>query len=174
VFTFPAVRSPEVIQPLSRFAAVAASALLAGSVPGAMPPAHVQASAPVEHEKCTSVSKSEGDQYSAGQLAKLAKDTGFSGQGLINAVAVALAESSGFTHALLVNENCTRDRGLWQINDYWHPEVSEQQAFDPVRNAKAAFDISSQGTEWDQWSTWESGAYKDFLSDAEQAVNNPA
>jgi hypothetical protein len=69
VFTFPAVRSPEVIQALSRLVAVAASALLAGSVP----PAHVQASAPVEHEKCASVSKSDGDQYSAAQLAKLAK-----------------------------------------------------------------------------------------------------
>jgi hypothetical protein len=163
-----------VIQALSRFAAVAASALLAGSVPGAVPPAHVQASAPVEPEKCKSVSRSEGDQYSAGQLAKLAKDAGFTGQGLINAVAVAMAESSGFTHALLVNENCTRDRGLWQINDYWHPEVSEQQAFDPVQNAKAAYEISSQGAAWDQWSTWESGAYKDYLPDAEQAVNNPA
>lgn len=158
------------IQALSRLVAVAASALLAGSVP----PAHVPDSAPVAHEKCASVSKSEGDQYSAGQLAKLAKDAGFTGQGLINAVAVALAESSGFTRALLVNENCTRDRGLWQINDYWHPEVGEQQAFDPVQNAKAAYEISSQGAAWDQWSTWENGAYKDYLSVAEQAVNNPA
>jgi hypothetical protein len=163
-----------VIQPLSRLAAVAASALLAGMVPGALPPASVQASAPVEHKTCRSVSKSDGDQLSAAQLAKLARDAGFTGDGLVNAVAVALAESSGFTKALLVNENCTRDRGLWQINDYWHPEVSEQQAFDPVQNAKAAYEISSQGTDWDQWSTWESGAYKDYLPDAEQAVNHPA
>ncbi|GAA3433866.1 hypothetical protein [Kutzneria kofuensis] len=162
------------IQALSRLAALAASALLAGMVPGAVPPASVQATAPVENKTCKPVSKSEGEQYSAGQLAKLAKDTGFTGDGLVNAVAVALAESSGFTKALLVNENCTRDRGLWQINDYWHPEVSEQQAFDPAQNAKAAFDISDQGTRWDQWSTWESGAYKDYLPDAEQAVRNPA
>lgn len=163
------------IQALSRLAAVAATSLLAGLVPGAVPPpASVQASAPVEHKKCQSVSKSEGEQYSAAQLATLAKNAGFSGDGLVDAVAVALAESSGFTKALLVNENCTRDRGLWQINDYWHPEVSEQQAFDPVQNAKAAYDISSQGTAWDQWSTWESGAYKDYLPDAEQAVRNPA
>lgn len=162
------------IQALSRLAAVAAASLLAGMVPGAVPPASVQASALVEHKACTSVSKSEGDQLSAAQLATLAKDTGFTGDGLVNAVAVALAESSGYTKALLVNENCTRDRGLWQINDYWHPEVSEQQAFDPVQNAKAAYDISSQGTDWDQWSTWENGAYKDYLPDAEQAVNHPA
>jgi hypothetical protein len=163
-----------VIQPLSRLAAVAASALLAGMVPGALPSASVQASAPVEHKTCRSVSRSDGDRLSAAQLAKLARDAGFTGDGLVNAVAVALAESSGFTKALLVNENCTRDRGLWQINDYWHPEVSEQQAFDPVQNAKAAYEISSQGTDWDQWSTWESGAYKDYLPDAEQAVNHPA
>ena len=162
------------IQALSRLVAIAAASVLAGMMPGAVPPASVQASAPVEHKTCESVSRSEGDQLSAAQLAKLAKETGFTGDGLVNAVAVALAESSGFTKALLVNENCTRDRGLWQINDYWHPEVSEQQAFDPAQNAKAAYDISDQGTDWDQWSTWESGAYKDYLPDAEQAVKNPA
>jgi hypothetical protein len=163
-----------VIQALSRLVAIAAASVLAGMMPGAVPPASVQASAPVEHKTCESVSRSEGDQLSAAQLAKLAKETGFTGDGLVNAVAVALAESSGFTKALLVNENCTRDRGLWQINDYWHPDVSEQQAFDPAQNAKAAYDISDQGTDWDQWSTWESGAYKDYLPDAEQAVKNPA
>ncbi|MFI9384406.1 hypothetical protein [Kutzneria sp. NPDC052558] len=162
------------VEALSRLVAIAAASVLAGMVPGAAAPsASVQASAPVEHKTCQSVSRTEGDQLSAKQLAKLAKDTGFTGDGLVNAVAVALAESSGFTKALLVNENCTRDRGLWQINDYWHPEVSEQQAFDPVENAKAAYEISSEGTAWDQWSTWENGAYKSFLADAEQAVNNP-
>lgn len=162
------------IQALSRLVAIAAASVLAGMMPGTVPPASVQASALVEHKTCESVSRSEGDQLSAAQLAKLAKETGFTGDGLVNAVAVALAESSGFTKALLVNENCTRDRGLWQINDYWHPDVSEQQAFDPAQNAKAAYDISDQGTDWDQWSTWESGAYKDYLPDAEQAVKNPA
>lgn len=163
------------METVSRLAAIAAAAVLAGMVPGAAaPPASVQASAPVGYKTCQSVSRSEGDQLSAAQLAKLAKDTGFTGDGLVNAVAVALAESNGYTKALLVNENCTRDRGLWQINDYWHPEISEQQALDPVQNAKAAYDISDQGTDWDQWSTWENGAYKDYLPDAEQAVNHPA
>jgi hypothetical protein len=161
---FPVIRS------LSRSAAVAAASLLAGVVPGTVP---ASAQSPVEHRTCRSESRTDGDRLTAGQLVKLARGAGFSGDGLVTAVAVALAESSGYTKALLVNVNCTRDRGLWQINDYWHPEVTEQQAFDPVRNAKAAYDISGRGTDWDQWSTYESGAYKDYLPDAEQAVSNP-
>jgi hypothetical protein len=42
-----------------------------------------------------------------------------------------------------------------------------------VQNAKAAFEISDQGTSWHQWSTYENGLYKDYLPDAEQAVRNP-
>lgn len=156
---------------VSRFVAVAAAAVLAGLVPGAMPAA-VQAVA--DEKTCQLRTESDGDQLSASQLARLAKDTGFTGDGLVDAVAVALAESKGYTRAVLVNKDCTRDRGLWQINDYWHPDVSEQQAFDPVQNAKAAFEISDQGASWHQWSTYENGRYKDYLPDAEQAVRNPA
>ena len=159
------------IQSLSRMAAVGAASLLAGIVPGtAVVPPSVQKTAPVEHQQCQSRSISDGDQLSADQLAKLAKDTGFTGDGLVTAVAVALAESSGWTKAVLVNTNCTKDRGLWQINDYWHPEVSQAQAFDPVSNAKAAFDISDSGSDWSQWSTYLSGDYKNYLDQAKQAV----
>ena len=43
----------------------------------------------------------------------------------VTAVAVCLAESSGNCNAKYVNTGGSIDRGLWQINDKWHPEVSD-------------------------------------------------
>jgi hypothetical protein len=34
--------------------------------------------------------------------------------------------------AVNINKDGSRDRGLFQINDKWHPEVTDEQAFDPV------------------------------------------
>jgi hypothetical protein len=34
--------------------------------------------------------------------------------------------------AVNINKDGSRDRGLFQINDKWHPQVSDEQAFDPV------------------------------------------
>ncbi len=34
--------------------------------------------------------------------------------------------------AVNTNADSSRDRGLFQINDKWHPEVSDKMAFDPV------------------------------------------
>lgn len=72
-------------------------------------------------------------------------DAGFRGDGLVTAVAVALAESSCNPSATNVQNNTppSRDRGLWQINDYWHPEVDDACAYDAQCNANAAFEISA-------------------------------
>lgn len=98
--------------------------------------------------------------YSPAQVAVIAKGAGFTGDGLVRAVAVALAESGGNPQA--VNQNTDRqrsiDRGLWQINSYWHPEVSVAEAFNPAANAKHAYRISSGGTNWSQWATHKNGA----------------
>jgi hypothetical protein len=34
--------------------------------------------------------------------------------------------------AVNINKDGSRDRGLFQINSKWHPEVTDEQAFDPV------------------------------------------
>jgi hypothetical protein len=47
------------------------------------------------------------------------------------ALAVAEAESSFNPSATHINEDGSIDRGLFQINSKYHPEVSEAQAFDP-------------------------------------------
>src|SRR5690242_11175877 len=81
---------------------------------------------------CTQQSFLEGTLYSAVQIAQLARSAGFSGNDWTISVAVALAESGGWSHARLINTDCSVDRGLWQINSYWHGEVSDSCAFDPT------------------------------------------
>jgi len=49
------------------------------------------------------------------------------------AVRVAKCENSKLDpKAVNINKDGSRDRGLFQINDKWHPEVSDEQAFDPI------------------------------------------
>ena len=115
-----------------------------------------------------------GDHLSDDDLAAVARNAGFpdGDDNLATAIAVALAESNGWTQAVLTNSDayCSRDRGLWQINDHWHPEVTDAQAFDPNQNAAAAYRISSGGTNWTQWSTYKNGSYKAFLDRARAAA----
>lgn len=99
-------------------------------------------------------------RYSPRQVAQIAAGGGFRGKALTRAVAVALAESGGNSQAVNVNSDATRsrDRGLWQINSRWHPEVSDAQAFNPTDAARAAFRISSGGRDWSPWAAWPTAA----------------
>lgn len=93
---------------------------------------------------------------------------GFRGTGLINAMAVAIAEA-GYTGQDNSTGNSPAgsvDRGLFQINSYWHSEVSNACAADPLCNAEAAFRISSGGTNWSSWSTWQKGIAQQYVSQA--------
>lgn len=112
-------------------------------------------------------------KLSPAQIAVVAAGAGFTGTGLRNAVAVALAESGGRTDAVNVNHDSTRsrDRGLWQINSRWHPEVSDAAAFNPESCAKAAYRISSGGKSWSAWSTWKNGAAQAQMGRATMAVS---
>ena len=112
--------------------------------------------------------------YTPVQLAQLAYNAGFRGEGLINAVAVAMAESSGNSAAYLQDAPGSVDRGLWQINSYWHPSVTNAMAYNPAQNAAAAYQISNGGTNWNPWSTWQNGAAKANLPTATAAVTSLA
>lgn len=48
------------------------------------------------------------------------------------AVKVAKCESNLNPMAVNENINSSKDRGLFQWNDKWHPEITDQCAFDPV------------------------------------------
>lgn len=47
------------------------------------------------------------------------------------AVAVAKCESALETNAVNVNKTGSKDRGLYQWNDKYHPEITDKMAFDP-------------------------------------------
>jgi len=131
-------------------------------------PAAPQAARP--QATCTQQSFLEGTHDSAVQVAQLARDAGFSGNDWVVSVAVAEAESAGWTHARLINTDCSVDRGLWQINSYWHGEVGDGCAFDPTCNAQATHTIWANGG-WTQWTTYINGAYQAHMAEAQAAVN---
>lgn len=49
------------------------------------------------------------------------------------------------------------DRGLYQINSYWWPAISDATADDPVQAARVTYYISSGGTSFGAWHTYTSG-----------------
>lgn len=44
-----------------------------------------------------------------------------------------------------------RSRGLWQINQCGHPEITDEQAFDPVWSTNWAIDVFQKGNETKEW-----------------------
>jgi len=115
------------------------------------------------------------------QIAGAAKAAGFSGSNLAKAVAIALAESSGNpnAHNAVPPDN---SYGLWQINMLGSMGParrkqfglsSNEQLFDPVTNAKAAYAIASGGKNFRLWSSYTSGAYLRYMSRANKAAGNP-
>ena len=104
-------------------------------------------------------------QMTADAVRVLAAQVGFTGTGLDMAVAIAGAESGFNSDAVNVAGNTppSRDRGLWQINSFWHSEITDACAFDPTCAAHAALVISKNGTDWSPWTTFGNGAYKKFL-----------
>lgn len=88
---------------------------------------------------------------------------------IVIAVAVALAESSCNPSAQGQNPGSV-DRGLWQINSYYHSEVSDACAYQVQCNADAAWNISGHGTNWSPWSTYNSGAWENYLDTARAAI----
>lgn len=87
----------------------------------------------------------------------------------VTAVAVVLGESGGDPNARNV-ENGNVDRGLWQISSKWHPEVTDEAAFDVNASTAAAFRISSSGTDFNPWHATRSANFAGHLATAEQAV----
>ena len=132
--------------------AVTASTALAGGIVFAAP-----AQAAGDIDLCVSVGRTAG----------------FTGENLVVAVAVAMAESRCDPAARGVNPGHSIDRGLWQINDYYHPDVDDACAYDALCNARAAYRISDHGTDWTPWTTYRQGTYRQYTSQARAAIGAP-
>ena len=103
-------------------------------------------------------------------VTQLASSVGVScGRDLVKAVALAAAESGRFQYAYLRNRSCQYDRGLWQINSYWHPEISAACALSASCNARGMVKISSYGTKWSPWWTYVNGKHLPYMSQARAA-----
>jgi hypothetical protein len=105
-------------------------------------------------------------------VARVAKTAGLTCTGERIAIAVAVAKAeSGFRPTITNTAGNAHgiDRGLWQINSYWHPNVTAACAFSPSCNARAMVRISSSGTKWSPWWTFKNRKHVPFMSQARAA-----
>lgn len=80
---------------------------------------------------------------------------------LLLAVSICLAESNGYTHARHTNPDGSIDRGLWQINDQAHSDITDADADDPIKAtawARKIYEGRSEG--FSSWAAYTNGAYK--------------
>jgi hypothetical protein len=89
------------------------------------------------------------------QLEKLWEDGGGSYSAAFMAAEIAMAESSGEEYATDDDGNGTVDKGYWQINTV-HGSLA---TYNPLGNARAAVDLSDDGTNWLDWVTYRHGTY---------------
>jgi hypothetical protein len=125
--------------------------------------------------------------------ASAALRAGFSASAAAVAVAIAGAESTwrldakGDTCGGLAGPCASSCQGYcsfgpWQVNVCAHarlmrsltsssdPCVWSQWLADWDHAARAAYEVSSHGTDWTPWTTYNTGAYRSYLSVAQQAV----
>jgi hypothetical protein len=110
--------------------------------------------------------------WTVAQLYALAASTGFADP--VTAAAIAMAETGGNPDAV-GDTSITPPYGsvgLWQINVAAHPQYDPQALHDPNTNAAAALAISSGGTNFQPWSTFNSGAYQQFVPAAQAAAGS--
>src|SRR3984957_20339846 len=63
------------------------------------------------------------------------------------------------------------DRGLWQLNNVAWSNMSNACTFQAQCNADGTWGISEHGVHWSPWSTYSTGAWTGYVSDAEAALS---
>lgn len=94
------------------------------------------------------------------QARQYAANAGFTGLALDIIVAIAQAESNlepTIDHTDPGGFGV--DRGILQINSFWHPEVTTAAAHDPQTAFVEGFRISDNGTNFSEWNTFLNKAY---------------
>lgn len=98
-------------------------------------------------------------KYTQRQLQALWIQAGGNPQKALIASAVAMAESTGNAGATDNDSNGTTDKGLWQINT----SNGSLSTYDPLANARAAVQLSDNGTNWGDWVTFNNGDYQRYM-----------
>lgn len=118
-----------------------------------------------------------GTTYTPAQLAGAARAAGFPAGEIATATAVALAESSGRASVISVSG----DYGPWQINALAHPDklTASTQWWDVNVSAGLAKRIYDEATGrgkngWSPWTVYRTGAYREYLDDANAVAGDGA
>jgi len=110
-------------------------------------------------------------RYTAEQIYAFARQAGFNPDEAATMTAIALAESGGDSRSHnTVGED---SRGLWQVNVRAHPDLANTDLYDPVQNARAAYQVSHGGSDVSPWTVTHGGAsarYLRFRDKAEAAA----
>lgn len=133
------------------------------------------------------------------EVAQHAVDAGWKGWQVVDAVAIAKAESGHDAYAIGVVGAPERtladgtvepnpayrslDVGLWQINSFWHPAQPIVDMLDPAKNAAYAFKMWTAKFEsapgdwadrvhaaWRQWAVYKAGMHVAYKSAAVDAA----
>lgn len=111
-----------------------------------------------------------GTKYNYSQVLQLALRAGWPQSLAPTITAIALAESSGYSKALQVcGEHSV---GLLQINI--DPKLrrswTESQLYDPIFNLQAGLQLYNGRGNFNDWTTYKTGAYKKYLTGQVQAT----
>lgn len=98
------------------------------------------------------------------QIAAWARQAGWSEANIPMVVAISHAESGGNPNAENdSNSNGSVDRGLMQINSIHSDLLKTGDVFNPVDNLKMALQVYNDSGSWKPWSTYNNGAYQQYL-----------
>lgn len=115
-----------------------------------------------------------GSAYSIDEVVAIVKGAGWTGNDIALGASIIMAESGGNPGAVNNNTNGTRDRGLWQINDVHNSKMPDADRFDPAINTQLARMIYMESGGWGPWSTYNNGAYQQYMGQAQDAMGrNP-
>jgi hypothetical protein len=116
-----------------------------------------------------------GKQWQPRDLARIFYNAGFQDAVTLTvALQVCLAESQGYDHAIHVNLDGSRDRGVWQLNSI-HKQITDEIAYDPVKATDEAFKLwVARGSDFSDWAAYTTGVYlhDSYLGRATRGVAN--
>lgn len=109
-------------------------------------------------------------QTPAGVLAIAARNAGLPADKIVEAVAIAGAES-GFRLDAQKVDFIESSYGPWQVNRDAHPDWPADVLMTADGAARAMVEISGNGDTWQPWTGWFSGAWRNHVAEAEAVAH---